>query len=229
MAFGGDVADEQSGVGGGEGVEDAAFEIRFAGGEAERGGVAPAVAPHVAGGFVGDEGFRRASVVVPVGFVFLADAAEVEREAGSPVGGIVGFGDAGEIRHPEFVGGGSFERDDAVDAEIGGFLDELVAAAEGEIAQFDGVAGLGGEVFGFPGIEDDLVGREVVGEKGNGGGVDAGDHRVGCFLTVGGDGVGEVGEDRARFREEGAEFFLDESGDEDPVGADLGGGGERYI
>ena len=146
---------------------------------------------------MGDECLGRAAVVVPVGFVFLADAGEIERQAGSPVGGIVRFGDAGEIWHPQLVGGGSFEGDDAVDAEIGGFLDELVAAAKGVVSQRDGVAGLGGEVFGFPGIEDDLVGREIVGEKGNGVGIDAGDHRVRCFLVIGGDGVGEVGEDGA--------------------------------
>ena len=146
---------------------------------------------------MGDEGFRCAAVIVPISFVIFADAAEIERQAGSPVGGVVGFGDAGEIRHPELVGGGSFERDDAVDAEDGGFLDELVAATKGVVFQRDSVAGFGGDVFGFPGIEDDLVGREIVGDKGNGGGLDAGDHRVGCFLAVGGDGVGEIGEDGA--------------------------------
>ena len=85
-----------------------------------------------------------------------------------------------------------------MDAEIGGFLNELIAVSEGEITECDGVAGLGSEVFGFPGIEDDLVGREIVGDNGYGGGIDAGDHRVGCFLAVGGDGVREVGEDGVR-------------------------------
>ena len=77
-----------------------------------------------------------------------------------------------------------------MDGESGGFLDELVAATKGIVFQGDRIAGLGSEVFGFPGIEDDLVGREIVGDKGNGGGIDAGDHGVGRFPAIGGDGVG---------------------------------------
>ena len=136
-------------------------------------------------------------MVVPVGFVLLADAGQVERQAGGPVGGVVGLGDAGEIGHPELVGSGPCERDDAADGELGGFLDEAVATTKSVVAQGDFVAGLRGEVFGFPRVEDDLVGGEAVGDEVHRDGVDAGDHRVGRFLVVGGDGVGEVGDDRA--------------------------------
>ena len=124
--------------------------------KSDRRQIAEAIAPHLLPGGECDERLGRATMLLPVIIILLADFVS-ERKACIPFARAFGLLDTGEIRHERAIGPRHFHRHDAVNAKRVRRLQKIRARFRQKITQRNFIAGLHPQIVREPLTHDDLV------------------------------------------------------------------------